>query len=159
MRLFDPSGPRIRTAVLIGAFATASLIARLALGRVQNRFGDNIVVYPLFAAMLLIYVAPSPWTIISRHPLQHRLRHAHALDPSDQHPPCRPARFGVATFSYFFTLDIGFGLGPIVLGAIIAASSYIAMYAVAALLVGLGAVLYWLFHGRLTAPEAGEGLV
>lgn len=193
VRLFDPSGLRIGTAMLIAAvayssvmtflatyttsigiaeaapgffvaFATASLVARLTLGRVQDRFGDNIVVYPLFAAffaaMLLISVAPSLWTIITAGILGGI--GFGTLMSSTQAITIRragPARVGVATSTYFFMLDIGFGLGPIVLGAIIAASSYTAMYAVAALLVGFSVVLYWLFHGRLTAPEAGEGLV
>ena len=53
---------------------------------------------------------------------------------------------GVST--YFFMVDVGTGLGPVLLGWLVAATSYRTMYAVSAILVALAAVLYHLVHGR-----------
>nr|WP_276547823.1 MFS transporter [Brevibacterium luteolum] len=142
------------------AFAGSSLIARLTLGRIQDRYGDNIVVYPLYAsfftAMVLIAVVPQMWTIILAGVLGGV--GFGTLMSSTQAITIRragPTRVGVATSTYFFMIDIGFGLGPVALGALIAATSFTTMYAVAALLVGVSGVLYWLVHGRFAAPEAG----
>lgn len=94
--------------------------------------------------MLLISVVPGLWTIIVAGILGGV--GFCTLMSSTQAITVRragPARVGVATSTFFFMLDTGFGLGPIVFGAIIAASSY-----TAALLVGFSAMLYWLFHDR-----------
>ena len=67
-------------------------------------------------------------------------------------------RIGVAVSTYFFMLDVGTGLGPVVLGAIVQATDYRTMYAVVAAVVALSGGLYHQVHGRRPrVPRPGIG--
>ncbi|GAA4285097.1 MFS transporter [Brevibacterium daeguense] len=135
------------------SFAVFSLAARLTLGRVQDRFGDNVVIYPLFSAfftaMMLVMFAQSPWMIAAAGVFAgvgfgSLMSSTQAITIS----AAGPARVGVATSTYFLMMDLGFGLGPVVLGKIVGRFSYEAMYAFAASVVVIAGLLYFLVHGR-----------
>lgn len=135
------------------SFAAFSLVSRMTLGRVQDRVGDNAVVYPLFvafaAALVIIMLADSGWMFVLAGMFAgvgfgSLMSSTQAITIS----AAGPARVGVATSTFFLLMDLGFGLGPVLLGAVVAAASYQTMYLVAACLVLLGGVLYFVVHGR-----------
>ena len=66
-----------------------------------------------------------------------------------------PHRIGIAVSTFFFMLDLGTGLGPVVLGWLTQHSGYRAMYLVVAAVVIGSAGLYHLLHGR--RPQARRG--
>lgn len=129
------------------AYAAASLIARLVLGRVQDTWGDNIVVLPVFLAFiggvaLLGGVHTTPGVMLAGlltgvgfGSLLPALL-AIVVRVSD------PGRVAVATSTYYLALDIGSGIGPIVMGAAITVGGYRAMYLAGAAVATLGFVLY-----------------
>lgn len=134
-------------------FAMGALAARLFAGRVQDRFGDNVVLVPVFvsylAGMVLVAEATATWAFALAGLLV-GLGFG-CLMPSLQailisRTPA--ARVGVATSTFFLILDVGTGLGPLFLGSVAAAGGYPAMYWLCGGLVVLAAVIYLCVHGR-----------
>ncbi|WP_029089609.1 MFS transporter [Brevibacterium album] len=134
-------------------FAVGSLAARLFAGRVQDRFGDNIVLVPVFisygAGMIVVAEAHTVW-MFGLAGLLVGLGFG-CLLPSLQailisRTPA--ARVGVATSTFYLMLDFGTGVGPVFLGPVAAAGGYSAMYWLCGGLVVVAAVVYALVHGR-----------
>src|SRR5690606_6929712 len=57
-------------------------------------------------------------------------------------------RVGVAISTHFFMVDLGVGLGPVVLGAVLAVVDLGVLYLVLAVIVALSTGLYFLVHAR-----------
>ena len=57
-------------------------------------------------------------------------------------------RIGTATSTFFLMLDVGGGLEPIVLGALIPVLDYPGMYLMLAVVMVLATLLYFFAHGR-----------
>lgn len=57
-------------------------------------------------------------------------------------------RVGVAVSTYFLALDLGTGLGPVLFGSLVPLTGYTGVYWVAAALVGVGALCFWLLRPR-----------
>jgi MFS family permease len=118
-------------------YALGALFARLFAGRIQDAYGDNVVVVPVFVA----YTAGlALLTGLGFGCLLPSLQ-AILINKTS------PARVGVATSTFFLLLDIGTGVGPVFLGLIVAASGFPAMYGASAGLVVVGGALYALVHG------------
>lgn len=105
------------------AFAAASLVARLFVGRIQDVYGDNVVIYPVLAlnaaGNLFIALWPTMTGIVIAGVLV-GLGFG-SLMPSAQTITVKSvemARVPVATSSFFLLLDVGSGIGPIILGAL-----------------------------------------
>ena len=58
------------------------------------------------------------------------------------------------TSTYLLCMDVGLGLGAIVLGAAAGVWGYAVLYVLCAVLIAASAVWYWAFHGRF--PRAGD---
>ncbi|GAA1998487.1 MFS transporter [Brevibacterium samyangense] len=140
-------------------FALATVICRVFLGKVQDARGDNVVIYPLFlvyAGSLLIVSFAHGWFAIVLAGLLAGTGWG-TLMSGIQAIAVRaagPARTGIATSSFFFMLDLGFGLGPILLGLVSDSFGMAGMYRVAAGIVVLAGVLYVLVHGRFQGGGA-----
>lgn len=59
-----------------------------------------------------------------------------------------PAKYGIATSTYFIGLDLGVGFGPYVLGFMTSSVSYAQLYAIMAVIVLIAAIIYFFLHGR-----------
>lgn len=143
------------------AFAAASLVARLFVGRLQDAFGDNIVIFPVFAAdiignILLAQWPTTPGIILAGVAIG--LGFGSLL-------PCLQAitvksvpmsRVPVATASFFFLLDAGSGVGPVVLGFLYPFTGGSGMFLVCAGLVVLAVLTYTLVHGRRRGGRPGH---
>jgi len=133
--------------------AAGVLGSRMVAGRVQDRLGDNWVMYPA----LLLYVGGL--VLLSRVDTAPELLAAGLLlglgfgsvMPTAQAAAvrlARPHKIGLAVATYYLMLDLGTGLGPAALGGLVTGWDYRVMYlVVAALLLAVG-VQYHLVHGR-----------
>lgn len=140
-------------------FAVGTIAGRAVLGPVHDRRGDNAVVYPILLGYAVSFALLALW----RSPagmLAAGLVLGLSYGPvvsvfqtiAVQVAP--PAAVGVATGTFFLFLDLGTGIGPMVLGAVVAAAGIPAMYLACAGLT-LALVVYYRFaHGR--RPIAGR---
>lgn len=140
------------------AYAVASLVARLVTGRIQDRFGDNVVVIPVLIlntiGMVLVAQATSPFMIVLAGVFV-------GLGFGSLMPSLlavvvnlsSPARVGVTTSTFYLFLDLGSGLGPILLGYAVTAFGFSAMFLIGAGLAVVSGVLYMLVHGRTPAAR------
>ncbi|MET0933156.1 MAG: MFS transporter [Mycetocola sp.] len=144
-------------------YAGAVLLSRLVVGRLQDRFGDNAAVYPVLLAyavgLALLAWSPNP-AVMASAAVFIGLGFG-ALLPCAQAivvTMSPPHRIGVATSTFYLLLDAGTGLGPVVLGSMLALTGFHGMYAVLAVVILLSAVLYHFVHGyrkfRRTASTA-----
>ncbi|MET1153002.1 MFS transporter [Arthrobacter sp.] len=153
------AGATDATALFFGVFAAAVLVSRLSTGRIQDRRGDNVVIYPamaLFAAGLaLLALGPATWVVLVSAVLS-GLGFGTLL-PGTQAitvglVPER--RFGTALATYYLMLDIGTGLGPVLLGLLVPLTGFSGMYVWLAGLMVAGVPLYYLVHGRAARKVA-----
>ena len=133
-------------------YAAAVLLSRLFVGRLQDRFGDNAAVYPtLFSyAVGLALLAWSPNAFIMSVSAVFIGLGFGALLPCTQAivvTMSPPHRIGVATSTFYLLLDAGTGIGPLLLGSLLALTGFHGMYAVLAVVILLSAVLYHVAHG------------
>ena len=135
------------------AYAVVSLILRFILGKLQDRRGDNIIIYTslvfFIAGLAVLASASSDWQVILAGALV-GLGYGSIL-PAGQAiavrlVPLHEMGAGISTF--FLLLDIGIGFGPILLGQVISATGYTTMYWILAALMLVASVVYFFVHGR-----------
>lgn len=135
------------------AYAAASLLARLVTGRIQDRYGDNIVVIPahivFIAGLALIGAATTTAGILVAGVLL-------GLGFGTLMPSLlaavvnvsQSARVGVVTSTFYLLLDLGSGIGPLLLGYVATAFGFSVMYSVTAALAFTALAVYVTLHGR-----------
>lgn len=141
------------------AYTVVMALSRLISGRAQDARGDNAVVYPAIlsfaAGLACLSVAASPLGIAVAGGLVGlgfgTLLSAMQVIAVNQAPS---HRVGVAVSTYLFMLDVGTGAGPLVLGWVISATGFRAMYLSLAVVIMATAILYHVVHGR-RAVEGG----
>jgi MFS family permease len=145
------------------AYAVAMFALRFVLGKVQDRRGDNAVVYFglvfLALALVVLAVATEDWQIVVAGAFT-GLGYG-TLMPAAQAIAVSavPAhRVGTGISTLLLLADVGIGLGPVVLGVIVSATGYGAMFLVLAALSVLAAVFYQLTHGRLDRAKRGRAV-
>src|SRR5690625_4162545 len=155
----DAVGDASSAPLYFTCFAVASLTARLTIGRVQDRCGDNVVLYPLFATFAVSCALLALWPtvpglmgagLLAGFGYGSLITCAMAI-------AVRTAgltRVGLVTSTYLLCMDTGLGLGAIVLGAAAGAWGFPALYLLCALLVVVSGAWYALVHGRF--PRAGR---
>jgi predicted MFS family arabinose efflux permease len=134
-------------------YAAVVLIGRLFVGRIQDRLGDNAVVYPLLvclaAGTALLVVSAEGWIAFTSAVLM--AFGFGVLMPTVQSITVTLAgteRVALATSTFFLAVDLGVGLGPLIDGALVSLLGYPAMYAALAAVSVLGIGYYALTHGR-----------
>ncbi|SHH55759.1 Predicted arabinose efflux permease, MFS family [Sporobacter termitidis DSM 10068] len=143
-------------------YAAAILICRPLAGKLLDKRGDNIVMYPavvFYALSLLALAFARGGTMFILAAVLMALGYGNILNMGqtiavksvDRH------KVGSATSTYFVFSDIGLGLGPVLLGLIAGAGGFAAMYLAEAAVVALGVPLYGLLHGR-RARRAQAGI-
>lgn len=139
-------------------YAGVMMVTRLLMGRVQDRFGDNVVVYPTLVvfilSMSLLAWAPDQWAIIVSGALAGF--GFGAIMPAMQaiiasKLPTHRISIGLSTF--FIMMDTGFGLAPLFLGRFVEVWGYQGMYAACTGVIALALVLYWVLHGRYSVRQ------
>ncbi|MDO5492486.1 MAG: MFS transporter [Nesterenkonia sp.] len=139
-------------------YAVAMLIARILTGRIQDRFGDNAAMYPCLVLYLigmgLLTWSPHPAAIIAAGVLTGF--GFGSLLPVLQAVVATQAGRGqvsIAVSTFFILLDLGFGVAPLLLGALVEAFGYREMFGVCTAVVLLASGLYWLLHGRFDVRQ------
>ncbi|MFL4475041.1 MFS transporter [Paeniglutamicibacter sp. MACA_103] len=134
-------------------YAITVLLSRLFAGRIQDRRGDNAIMYPLLFVFVLGLAAlafePSGLSVASAAALTGfgfgaLMPCAQAIAVS----AVTPAELGVATSTFFLMLDVGIGFGPVALGMLIPHLGYTGMFGILTVLAVLGIGLYFQVHGR-----------
>ncbi|WP_232529050.1 MFS transporter [Mycetocola zhujimingii] len=133
-------------------YAVVVLISRLFMGRIQDRFGDNAVVYPtlLSFAIGLALLAYSPNGVVLTFSAVFIGFGFGALMPCAQAIAVTMSprhRIGVTTSTFFLMTDAGIGFGPLVLGSLLPLTGFHGMYGLLAVIVLLAGVLYHFLHG------------
>ncbi|MCS7463949.1 MFS transporter [Paenibacillus doosanensis] len=141
-------------------FAAVILLSRPFTGRLFDRMGEHVLVYP----GIVLFVIGMIW-----------LSQAHtagvflltggiiglgygALLPSFQAIAVKSSpshRSGLATGTYFVFFDSGYGLGSYLLGLIAAKTSYHTMYLIGGIVVAFTVILYYGLHHK-KKPRAAE---
>ena len=122
-------------------------------GKVIDARGANIVVYPcmlLFATGMFVYSqSTAPWMIILAAACMglgfgnfNSAAQTIALKNAD------PSRLALATATYFMFLDLGFGLGPYILGHIIEGLGYRSLYMIISCIGLICIPIYYLIYGN-----------
>lgn len=143
-------------------YAAVVLLSRFVVGRVQDTYGDNAVVYPILASftvgMALLAWAPNGAVLALAGGFV-GLGFG-ALMPTAQAIAVTVApdhRIGIATSTFFLMLDVGIGFGPFLLGLLVPVTGLPGMYAVLACLVAASMILYHFVHGRRrTGGSSGQ---
>ncbi|WP_225753303.1 MFS transporter [Actinotalea sp. Marseille-Q4924] len=153
----DERGLTAAASLFFLVHAAAAVVSRPLAGRLHDRRGENVVLYPAFVSMaagaVLLAVATTPTALLvaaacfglGMGTLQSS---AQAVAVS----LVEPARVGVATSTFFLLLDLGTGAAPLVLGLVVAGVGYGPMYLGLAGLLLLAGLQYHLLHGRLARP-------
>lgn len=140
-------------------YAAVALASRLVVGRVQDCHGDNAVVYVLLLSL------GTGLTVLALVPTLTGLMLSAVLTAVGFGAlvPCLQAaavtltpdaRVGVATSTFFISMEVSTGIGPILTGAVLPHLGYASTFLMMAGVVLATIGVYWLVHGR--RPEAGR---
>jgi len=144
-------------------YAAAVLASRLFIGRIQDRRGDNAVMYPMIVALGLglglLALEPSTLVIALSAVLTGlgfgTLTTSGLAIAVSETPN---VRVGTATSTFYLMLDAGTGVGPVVLGLIVPLIGYPGMYGILGAVMLAAVVLYYFVHGRKRrGPRAALG--
>lgn len=134
-------------------YAITALVSRLFVGRIQDRRGDNAVLYPALVAfavgILVIAIAPNSTVLAAAGALAgFGFGTLMTCGQAIAVTVTQPHRIGIAISTFFLMLDAGIGLGPLLIGVLVSALGFQGMYlTVAVATVGL-VVLYHFMHGH-----------
>ncbi|WP_151734841.1 MFS transporter ['Paenibacillus yunnanensis' Narsing Rao et al. 2020] len=134
-------------------YAVVVLLSRPFTGRLLDTRGDNVIMYPALVLFSIGLVLLGE----SRHGLMLLLAGViiglgyGTVMSSAQAITAKvspPHRIGLATSTFFFSVDLGIGVGPLIVGILVPYTGYRGMYLTMAALV-LGTVaIYHKVHGR-----------
>lgn len=138
--------------------AACTFTSRLFVGRIQDTYGDNVVMYPIFVLMAVSYVMlataqGSGMVIAAAVPLGLGFgsvmpcAQAIVINQSDA------SRYALAVATFFILLDTGTGLGPVLIGGLANVWGPRSMYWAAVVLVACAAVVYVITTRRPRRPE------
>ena len=145
------------------AVAAGTLISRLTTGKIYDSRGPNVVMFPAYVAFFVGMVAFSQATtallllaagfvIGYGVSIVYTINQAIVVSKSPAH------RYGVTTSTFAAIVDLGSGLGPSILGFVLAFSGYREMYLICAFVSLISLVMYWLLHGRRHGRNPGRSI-
>ncbi|ANU26969.1 MFS transporter [Planococcus versutus] len=140
-------------------YAIAILLSRPFTGRLMDLKGANFIMYPAFvifaAGLFLLSISTSSTGLLVAGALiglgfgnMQSTTQAVAVKLTPPH------RMGLATSTFFISMDAGLGFGPYLLGFIIPLIGYSSLYGVLGFVVLATAILYYFMHGKKEQAEA-----
>lgn len=129
------------------------LLSRPFTGRLMDRKGANIIIYPAIilygVGLLLLSLATNSITLLMAGALiALGFGNVSSISQALAISLVEPHRVGLATATFFIFMDLGNGLGPTVLGLIIPATGYSGLYVTLCLIVFTSILLYYFLYGR-----------
>lgn len=140
-------------------YALTVLVSRPFSGRLMDMKGANYVVYPcllIYAAGMLLFSQIVLGAMLLAAAVMIALGYgnfiscAQAIAIKD----VPPHRMGLATTTYFIFVDLGFGLGPYVLGLIVPLTGYRGLYFMMTFVILAAVALYYFLLGKKGASAS-----
>lgn len=149
----EESGISDAASLFFLVYAIFVFISRLFMGRIQDRHGDNVVIYPTLASFVvgLVLLSFGHSTAVVLASAVFIGFGFGAVMPCAQAIAIKmspPHKVGLATSTFYLFLDIGTGFGPIFLGLLLPYLGFEGMYVALAGFMVLAIVLYFFVHHR-----------
>ncbi|BAU95447.1 major facilitator superfamily permease [Corynebacterium suranareeae] len=142
------------------AYAVSMFVMRSYLGKLQDRRGDNVVIYFgvffFVVSLAILAFATANWQVVLSGIIA-GLGYG-TLMPAVQSIAVGlvdKSEFGSAFSTLFLFVDLGFGFGPIILGAVSSAIGFGSMYAVLAGVGVVAGIFYTFTHARTDRAKNG----
>lgn len=139
--------------VFFFAYSVALISSRFIVGRMQDVRGDNIVIYPTIVcfavSLFLVAVLDSVWLTVVAGALA-GIGFGTVMSGMQAIAVAAVPQHGIPTAisTFYFMLDLGVGLGPLVLGVLVTTVGFPTMFTILAAGTLLSVVPYHLLHGR-----------
>lgn len=145
------------------AVAVGTLISRLTTGKIYDSRGPNIVMFPAYIAFFIGMLAFSQATsaivlLCAGFIIGYGVSIVYAINQAIVVSKSPARRYGVTTSTFAAIVDLGSGLGPSVMGMILAFAGYREMYLICAFISLISLVMYWFIHGRRFGKEPGKSI-
>ena len=145
------------------AVAVGTLISRLTTGKIYDSRGPNIVMFPAYIAFFVGMVAFSQATsavvlLCAGFVIGYGVSIVYTINQAIVVSKSPARRYGVTTSTFAAIVDLGSGLGPSIMGMILAFAGYREMYLICAFISLISLVMYWFIHGRRFGTEPGKAL-
>lgn len=136
-------------------YAVVLLISRFIVGPWHDRLGDNPMVYPLIICLALSMTVLGLWpsnigVLVSAALLALGFGALMSVLQAISIKLVKPREIGVATATFYLMLDLGTGIGPIILGVLLSFVNFSTMYLTLAGVALIMVMYYWFMHGRKT---------
>ncbi len=134
-------------------YAIVILISRPPVGRRVDRKGENSTIYVCFASLVvgfivLAFAANGALLLASAAFAGFGIGATQSIVQAVIARDTMPHELGKANSTFFMSMDLGTGVGPVLIGAVIPFVGYSVSYLILAGLAALAAVLYHFVHGR-----------
>ncbi|MEI4529257.1 MFS transporter [Priestia megaterium] len=134
-------------------YTVTVLISRPFTGRMVDKSGPNIIIYPAFiffglGMILLSFAGSSMSLLLAAVFVGLGFGNISSISQTVAVSQATPQRVGIATATFMIFMDLGNGVGPSVLGLIIPATGYRGMYQLLTVIVFVSLILYYFLHGR-----------
>lgn len=135
------------------SYAVTLILSRPFVGRLFDRLGANIVIYPAIFMLMIGIISLSqtkgPFIFLAAGAIIGFGNGTLASTFQTMAMTSAPShRRGVATSTYFLFYDMGMGMGAFILGMVAAHLSYRSMYLFSAVIVLCSAVIYYTLYHR-----------
>ena len=135
------------------AVSAGTLLSRLTTGKIFDTRGPNGIItlgYVMFIIGMVMFSRTSvdALFLLSGFGLGYGMSIVFAVCQASVISMSPVHRYGVTTSTFSAIVDLGSGMGPMILGFLIPILGYRDMYLVCAVLGGVSLLLYWLVHGR-----------
>ena len=134
-------------------YALVILLSRPPVGRRVDRKGENSVIYWCFASLavgfvVLAFARNAVMLLVSAALIGFGIGATQSITQAVIARDTPVAELGKANSTFFMSMDLGSGIGPIVIGSIVPLVGYSGSYLALALVAVFAGALYHLVHGR-----------
>jgi len=134
-------------------YAIVILVSRPPVGRRVDRKGENSTIYYCFASLVVGFVALAfavngAVLLASAAFAGFGIGATQSIVQAVIVRDTPPTEMGKANSTFFMSMDLGSGVGPVLIGAVIPVIGYSASYLVLAVIAAFAAVLYHFVHGK-----------
>ncbi|MGA4466849.1 MFS transporter [Bacillus bombysepticus] len=134
-------------------YSIAILISRPITGKISDKFGPNLIIYPgmiicIFGIVLLSQATNTTLFLISALMIGLGLG---AIQPTLNAMVIESVpseRRGAATATYFMSVDIGIVVGAFIIGTIVKYVGYNGAFLSSSFFVGISLIFYWIYQTR-----------